>query len=298
VIEPTPAAVLPLNTLALDRSAERRRDPSFLAQARRDRESRLLVVVDGGSVPIDAAGGLAWRSLDPGTDGREVIFLGLDENERALFALDGGGADPLADGYVLLREVAMSLPDLDAAAALQAVAIVGWHRGHRFCPGCGASTVFRDAGHGRRCPACSTSHFPRTDPAVIMLVQDGESAVLGRRAGAPEGRWSTLAGYVEPGESIEAAVAREVFEEVGLEVQAVRYLGSQPWPFPASLMLAFEADAAHGALRINAEHQEARWFTRPDLGDAIRTGRVSTPGPISAGGFLIRRWLNAGPAAP
>lgn len=131
-----------------------------------------------------------------------------------------------------------------------------------------------------------------------MLVQDGGSAVLGRRAGAPDGRWSTLAGYVEPGESIEAAVAREVFEEVGLEVQAVRYLGSQPWPFPASLMLAFEADAAYGALRINAEHQEARWFTRSDLGEAIRTGRVSTPGPISAGGFLIRRWLDAGPAAP
>jgi NAD+ diphosphatase len=124
-----------------------------------------------------------------------------------------------------------------------------------------------------------------------MLVTDGERCVLGRRAGAPQGRWSTLAGFVEPGESLESAVAREVFEEVGLVVHSTRYRGSQPWPFPASLMVAFEADAEYGPLTLNDEHHDVRWFTRAEVASAIATGEMTVPGPISAGSFLIRTWL-------
>jgi NAD+ diphosphatase len=128
---------------------------------------------------------------------------------------------------------------------------------------------------------------------VIMLVTDGERCVLGRRTGAPQGRWSTLAGFVEAGESLEAAVAREVHEEVGLTVQSTRYRGSQPWPFPASLMVAFEADAIHAPLTINGEHLDVRWFTRDEIATSLATGEMTVPGPISAGGFLIRSWLGA-----
>jgi NAD+ diphosphatase len=124
-----------------------------------------------------------------------------------------------------------------------------------------------------------------------MLVTDGERCVLGRRAGAPASRWSTLAGFVEPGESLESAVAREVLEEVGLVVHATRYRGSQPWPFPASLMVAFEADATYGPLSINDEHHDVRWFTRDEVASAIAAGEMTVPGPISAGSFLIRSWL-------
>jgi NAD+ diphosphatase len=283
--------ILPFKETAFDRAAHRRRDEAWLAQARADPTSRVLVVEDGVRVPVEHDGALAWLPLDVAHIDESLIFLGLDEKECALFAVDGGEVGPAGMRYANLREVGVSLGDEDAGAALEAVALMAWHRRHPHCAVCGAKTVAVDAGHLRRCPECSAQHFPRMDPAVIMLVSDGEFCVLGRRPGSPEGRWSTLAGYVEPGESPEVAVAREVFEEVGLHVSAVRYRGSQPWPFPSSLMLAFEADAERAPLTINEEHQEVRWFGREELGAGIAAGTIATPGPISAGGFLIRSWL-------
>jgi len=283
--------ILPFSTVSLDRASERRRDEGWLRQAREDPTSLVLVLQEGVQVPVQLDGGLAWMPLEAAAeDDPELIFLGLDEKERALFAWDAAAA-PAGVAYANLREVGVALPETDAAAALEAVAIAAWHRRHRHCAACGALTVPEDAGHLRRCPECGAGHFPRLDPAVIMLVSDGESCVLGRRAGAPANRWSTLAGYVEPGESPEAAVAREVYEEVGLEIGAVRYRGSQPWPFPSSLMLAFDADAEQAPLRINDEHQEVRWFARAELAAGIAEGSIATPGAISAGGYLIRSWL-------
>ena len=282
--------ILPFSATSLDRASERRQDEEWLSAARADPTSRLLVLQEGVEVPVHVDGSLAWLPLDVAGEDGQLIFLGVDEKERALFAWDAT-AVPDSLSYANLREVGVTLPELDAAAALEAVAIAAWHRRHLHCAVCGVPTNPENAGHTRRCPACGAAHFPRLDPAVIMLVSDGESCVLGRRANAPANRWSTLAGYVEPGESPEAAVAREVYEEVGLRVGAVRYRGSQPWPFPASLMLAFDADAERAPLRINDEHQEVRWFGRAELAAGIADGSIATPGAISAGGYLIRSWL-------
>jgi NAD+ diphosphatase len=293
---------LPFATLPLDRAAPRRRDQPFLDQARTATDARLLLVADHTRIPIGPDGALGWRSLVDAGDAGSTIFLGVDEQRRPLFSREAR-PDEMDEGFVQLRDVGARLADHDAAAAVQAVAVAAWHRRSAHCPLCGGHTAIEDAGHRRRCVDCGTGQFPRTDPAVIMLVTDGERCVLGRRAGAPAGRWSTLAGFVEAGESLEAAVAREVYEEVGLTIGATRYCGSQPWPFPASLMVAFEADAAYAPLVINDEHQDVRWWTRDEIASSITAGEMTVPPAISAGGFLIRRWLGPahdpfGPAGP
>jgi NAD+ diphosphatase len=284
---------LPFASSPLDRSAEHRRDRAFLAQARSDSAALLLLVAEQTRVPVRPDGNLGWRSLLGAGDAESAVFLGVDEEKRPLFSRDAR-QDEIDDGFAQLRDVGATFSQHEAAAAVQAVAISAWHRRALHCPSCGGATVVEDAGHRRRCTQCGTGHFPRSDPAVIMLVTDGQRCVLGRRAGAPRGRWSTLAGFVEVGESLESAVAREVYEEVGLTVHSTRYRGSQPWPFPASLMLAFEADATYGPLTINDEHLEVRWFTRDEVERSLASGEMTVPGAISAGGFLIRSWLGPG----
>lgn len=284
--------VVPWCTASIDRATERRKDTAWLEEAAADRDSRLLLVGDGGQLPINGTGGLAWRSVAEAAPARGLIFLGVDGSGRALFALETGdrlSTTPLAP----FRQVGAELDLPEAAVALEAVALTEWHRRHPHCARCGAPTEPAEGGHRRMCPSCGASHFPRMDPAVIMLVTDGNRCVLARRVNAPEGRWSTLAGYVEPGESLEAAVAREVYEEVSLAVHTVRYRGSQPWPFPSSLMLAFEADAEADGLSVDGkEIGEARWFTRAELSEGIETGAIAIPGPIAASNFLIRTWLD------
>ncbi|MBO0748049.1 MAG: NAD(+) diphosphatase, partial [Acidimicrobiaceae bacterium] len=275
----------------LDRFGERRKDASFLEAARADPGARLLLVGEA-RVPVDGSGRLAWRPLTErdGSVAETLVFLGVDERDRPLFSRDAA-EDEVGEDFAALREVGPALPPEDAAAALQALGLSAWHRRSPYCAACGGETRVEDAGHRRRCLHCGTGHFPRTDPAVIMLVTDGDRCVLGRRVGAPQSRWSTLAGFVEAGESLEAALAREVYEEVGLTVTRTHYRGSQPWPFPASLMVAFEAEAPFAPLSLNYEHQDVRWFFRDDVADAIATGEMAVPPPISAGGFLIRSWL-------
>jgi NAD+ diphosphatase len=282
-------------SVGIPRWSERREDPEWVRKALTDPGARILPLGPDLEVPIhdDALG---WIPVPSDLDPSAAIFLGeIDATPR--FALDtvGSSGEPLdLAQFGLPTPPRAAVADLDppeASALLQAIGVAGWHRRHRFCARCGAASVPESAGHLRRCVSCGTGHFPRTDPAVIMLVVSGEECVLGQRRGAPGGRWSTLAGYVEPGESLEAAVAREVYEEVGLVVDTVEYVGSQPWPFPASLMVAFEATAPRGALAINEEHSAVRWFSRDDLRRDLASGAIDVPGVISAGGYLIRRWI-------
>jgi NAD+ diphosphatase len=196
------------------------------------------------------------------------------------------------DAWSGLREVGADLGDLDAGLLVQAIGILEWHERNRFSPLSGAATIIERAGWSQRDPSTGAEIFPRTDPAVIMLVHDGaDRVVLGRQAVWPPGRFSILAGFVEPGESAEAAVAREVAEEVGLRVTDIRYVGSQPWPFPQSLMLGFVARAEGGDTLVPdpTEIEEARWFTRDEL---IRgAGPAVLPPPVSIARHILDRWV-------
>ncbi|HVB05177.1 MAG TPA: NAD(+) diphosphatase [Acidimicrobiales bacterium] len=287
---------LPFSGHTLDRAGERRKDEAFLATAAAAPQGRVLWLRDGATIPVDGDGALVWAPSAPALEaGHTLTFLGVNAAGGALFAASVTDAEEALtdDGpsYAAMREVGPSLAAADGEAAVEALALYTWHERHPFCPRCGGATHPTEGGHVRRCASCASDHFPRSDPAVIMLVSDGERCVLGRRIGAAEGRWSTLAGFVDAGESPEAAVAREVEEEVGLRVSAVRYRGSQPWPFPSSLMLAYEATAAYAPLVGNDEHHEVRWFTREEVASGM-TGRTMTlPGPVSAGHALIRSWL-------
>jgi NAD+ diphosphatase len=196
------------------------------------------------------------------------------------------------DTWSGLREVGADLEDLDAGLLVQAIGILEWHERNRFSPLTGTATTIERAGWSQRDPSTGTEIFPRTDPAVIMLVHDGaDRVVLGRQAVWPPGRFSILAGFVEPGESAEAAVAREVAEEVGLRVTDIQYVGSQPWPFPQSLMLGFVARAEGGDTLVldPTEIEEARWFTREEL---IRgAGPAALPPPVSIARHILDRWV-------
>ncbi|WP_051515765.1 NAD(+) diphosphatase [Candidatus Blastococcus massiliensis] len=196
------------------------------------------------------------------------------------------------DRWAGLRDLATELGDLDAGLLVQAVGIMEWHERNRFSPLTGAATVIERAGWVQRDPTTGTDLFPRVDPAVIMLVHDGDGrVVLGRQAVWPPGRFSILAGFVEPGESAEAAVVREVAEEVGLQVTDVRYVGSQPWPFPQSLMLGFvaRAESAGDLILDPSEIEEARWFSREQL--RAGEGLSALPPAVSIARNIIDRWL-------
>jgi NAD+ diphosphatase len=204
---------------------------------------------------------------------------------------------PPETGFEDLRLTGAALPEDEAGLLAYARAMVFWRRRHRHCGTCGAATTSESAGHVMRCgnPDCGAEHFPRLDPAVIVLVSDGERALLGRQASWPAGRYSTIAGFVEPGESLEDAVAREVLEETGVVVDEVSYHSSQPWPFPSSLMLGFTALAPAAApIRTDDELEDARWFTREE----IATGVPGLPPPQSVSYRLIEDWFDAGAAVP
>ncbi|MFZ0160035.1 MAG: NAD(+) diphosphatase, partial [Kineosporiaceae bacterium] len=187
------------------------------------------------------------------------------------------------------------LDDTGAGILTAAVALAHWHRTHPRCSRCGEPTVAVQAGWARSCPACRAEHYPRTDPAVIMsIVDDAGRILLGRQAVWPEKRFSTLAGFVEPGESLEAAVRREVFEESGVRVGEVSYRGSQPWPFPSSLMLAFRGRATTTATTVDGvELAQARWWSREELALDVATGELLLPPPVSIARRLIEDWFGS-----
>src|SRR5918999_3898501 len=248
----------------LDRAPLERRRHDWLAARRSDPAARSLVLSERGLWIED--GHLVL--VPPNGDS---VFLGLS-GERPLFAQEAADAEPGRGRPAGLREAATELPVEEAALAAYAGSLLAWHRRHRFCANCGHPTEHADGGHERHCERCDAHHFPRTDPVVIVRVVDGERLLLDRQASWPERRFSVLAGFVEPGETLEEAVRREVREESGVEVGDVGYVASQPWPFPSSLMIGFHAVAAPGAAEprpLDGELAEVRWFGRAELEAAV-----------------------------
>lgn len=283
----------------VERAAEHRLDEAWLAAAWSHPTTRVFVVSGGQVLVEDTPDGGTELVMMPSFEAPESevhrYFLGVDEEGVRYFALQKDSLPGRLDDVARpagLREVGALLSDRDAGLMVHAVALENWQRMHRFCSRCGERTVVAAAGHIRRCPACGAEHYPRTDPAVIMLVTDTEDrALLGRQVHWPEGRFSTLAGFVEPGESLEQAVVREVAEEAGVTVGEVSYVASQPWPFPSSLMLGFMARATSAEITVDGEElHEARWFSREEYRKAMETGEVLPPYGISIAARLIERW--------
>jgi NAD+ diphosphatase len=289
----------------LDRAEARRRDAAWLRERLADDATRVLPLWRlAPLVHASEAPRLAWATpalLDGREAAPEPVFLGIADGV-AHFAADlSDCAEPLVEfgfegaaHFPELRAVAGLLPPGDAAIAAQARHLLDWHARHGFCPGCGERTRPKDGGWSRRCGACSSEHFPRTDPVVIMLVLDGERCLLGRQPAWPRPFFSALAGFVEGGETLEEAVRREVSEEAGVEVTEVRYLASQPWPFPASLMLGCTARAVSREITVDrSELEEAAWFTREEVRAALAvpTPRLALPPPMAIAHHLIRRWV-------
>ncbi|SFD24943.1 NAD(+) diphosphatase [Tropicimonas isoalkanivorans] len=304
----------------LDRSAALRADAAELERMLHDPTTRLLPIWRSKPM-VRGDGVLSLASVPRGSNllasrKEAPIFLGRSE-ESAWFALDVSGWEPdgqdvstvgaFADHseqthpefpedhrFADLKMVMTRLAPRDAELAATARGLLAWHGAHRFCARCGAESLPAQAGWQRNCPACGAFHFPRTDPVVIMLVTCGNSVLLGRSPGWPDGMYSLLAGFIEPGETVEAAVRREVFEETGVAVGDVTYLASQPWPFPASLMIGCKASALSAEIRLDPEEiEDARWISREEV-LAIFAGRHpeirgAREGAIAH--FLLSHWL-------
>ncbi len=275
----------------LDRAAHLRDDAEGLRELQ---SSRAVLVGSEQEVALSAEGSLALTPAAELPSDAKLTFLGLDPT-GAVFAYDASGGGPAAGPFASLRSLMAEFDPGDAALAAYAVGMVGWHRVNRYCGRSGHATEVEQAGHRRRCPGCGLLQFPRTDPAVTMLVQSRDRCLLSRRHGAPEHRWSALAGFIEPGETPEEAVVREAGEETGIDVAAVEYVTSQPWPFPAALMIGFWAfadpDDAGAPEPQPSELVEARWWARAELVEALRNERIAIPPPGTIGNFLISTWL-------
>jgi len=294
--------------MALDRAATLRADPAWVQGLLGDPASMAVFASRDGVLVGDGADrtALIRRSLralaSTGVVIAEPVLLGI-EQDHALFAVDldalarASRAVLLQGGQVVaLRTAGAMLPLAEGGLAAYLTALVNWHRGHRFCPNCGTATAIAEAGYSRRCPSCGTVHFPRTDPVVIMLVEGGGRLLLGRHANWPPLRYSVLAGYVAPGETLEEAVAREVREESGVEVRDQRYVASQPWPFPSSLMVGFEARSDGGEPSAqDGELEDVRWFNLDATRAAVRgqNSELELPPGVSIARLLIERWVAA-----
>lgn len=310
----------------LDRAAHLRSDAEFQASA---------LATGGSIVPLWRGKPLLEGDLEAFNDLRLAfrnpdhpvlakateapVFLGLSDDGTALFAIDmsdwvppdvdedqvGAFLDQSVQrhpaegsdgaGFAELRRVMTGLEPRDAELAATARGILTWHRTHRFCARCGAKTEMAEAGWQRICPVCGGRHFPRTNPVVIMLITDGERVLVGRSPGWPDRMYSLLAGFIEPGETIEGAVRREVFEEAGIRVGKVGYLSSQPWPYPASLMLGCWGLAESTEITVDPQElEDARWVSRSDMLD-VHAGRHPEIAPARKGAiaqFLIEHWLS------
>ncbi|HWE05333.1 MAG TPA: NAD(+) diphosphatase [Rhizomicrobium sp.] len=300
--------MMPFTGNRLDRASDRRVDAAWIAAKRADPSTfihplwKLQPFVTGSDEgPLDAVYFRPGRCETLAAQDAPCVFLGLD-GERAMFALDISAAPdperngPLADlgRFRDLRSAASLLPLNDVAILGQAKALIDWHQRHGFCPRCGAATMLMDGGYRRFCASCTAEHFPRTDPVVIMLALDGERCLVGRGRQFPPGMFSALAGFVEPGETIEEAVRRELFEETGIRTGAVTYHATQPWPFPSSLMIGCFAEALSRDIRVDeSELAEARWLDRADVRALLAGGHVEgvrIPPPIAIAHHLLKAW--------
>lgn len=298
---------------SLDRAATRREDSEWIESAIVHEQGQLIAVWRDRN-PIDLSRQAQPRAvrhpLRLREQADELVFLGL-EGDSPLFAADYSHLEADAvqrlfeSEFFDLRRHGPLLDDRDAALLAYARGMLYWHRNHRFCGRCGSPTLSRKGGHSRTCsnPRCGHASFPRTDPAVIVLVEHPQDdggpprCLLGRTPRFPSGVYSTLAGFVEPGESLEQTVRREVFEESGVQVGSVRYLASQPWPFPSSLMLGFHATATSSAIhRYDEELEDARWFGVEELDRAGEWGEQSAlclPRRDSIARYLIQTWIDS-----
>jgi NAD+ diphosphatase len=289
--------------VTLDRQSERRGDAAWIEELFRASESRVIPVWRSRNLIRENAPEAVFLStgeLEAGP--ASVLFLGLHE-DRPYFAVDLSHLEEPAaiqfagdrGKFIDLRAVGAMMDRQHGGLLAYARGLVHWHSRHLFCGVCGARTEVAEAGHTRRCtnPACATDHFPRTDPAVIMLVTHGDKCLLARNRRFPLPMYSTLAGFVEPGESLEEAVAREVFEESRIRVTDVQYQSSQPWPFPSSIMLGFRAKALNTDIQIDGtELMDAGWFTRADLRASHDPEKFRVPRGDSIARRLIDEWLD------
>jgi NAD+ diphosphatase len=296
----------------IERVAERRLDTAWLDARMNDAATRayviggeLIVLKQGNGVHDPAFTPEEARSLAPNN---EIVFLGLmDGAARFGIGITQASAEELKarnDLFVIdLRSIAIQglvtqnhLPPLAEAKAM-----LHWHARHRFCSNCGAATNLVDAGWKRACPACKAEHFPRTDPVVIMLAVRGDRGLLGRSGRFAASMWSCLAGFVEPGESVEDAVRRETLEEAGINCGRVKYLFTQPWPFPMSLMIGCLAEALNDDIRMDAtELVDCRWFTRDECAAMLmrkHPDKLTTPPPVAIAHHIIREWVENDGAA-
>ena len=285
---------------AVDRATEHRDDPAWLAAAWAGPRTRVLVVHAGKALVRFSEGHADLVFVSPPEAPAGVRFLlGIDAGGVAYFGVDAQiDSVPGVPGVpgvrpASLRQVGSLLGDRDAGLLTHAVALANWHDTHTHCPICGTPTTVNPGGHSTTCPKDGTEHFPRTDPAVIMLVTDpADRCLLAHNKAWPDGRVSILAGFVDPGESAEHAVAREVSEEAGITVGRVTYLGSQPWPMPRSLMLGFHA-YAEGAQDIHVDAEEigeAHWYSREQLLECLRARELALPPPVSIARQIIEAW--------
>ena len=290
---------------AHDRVAVRRADDAWLEERWADPETRVLVVAGTRVRPVDGA--VDWVSPADAPEGLRVL-LG-EQDGRAWFAViapaEGASIDA---GWYPLRGLLPHLADQGLTGAplvFHALGLAEWLFATRFCPRCGGALEVRKAGHELMCTDCGKPQFPRTDPAVIMIVASGEPGsedercLLGRQAVWPEGRFSTLAGFCEPGETLEDAVRREVFEETGIAVGEVEYFGNQPWPLPASLMLGFIGRATSEDITVDQDEiEDARWFTRAEMKAGAESGELVLPGGVSISRSLVEHWYGGPLARP
>ncbi|WP_298216339.1 NAD(+) diphosphatase [Acidocella sp.] len=284
--------------MALDRAAYLRDDPAWQARAAEDGRSLYVVLHEGRALVEETPAGLRAALLPPFGEAPD-LFLGRVEG-RPVFAVDFTGRDlPAAlegGDYRGLRSLMTRLPATHTALLLTALGMFNWRATHKFCPLCAGALTPRKAGWMAQCEQCGKEHFPRTDAAVIMLITRGEKALLGQSANFParQNMYSTLAGFVEPGENLEDAVRREVMEETGVRVGAVTYHASQPWPFPASLMLGFHGEGLSEEIVLeDNEILDARWFSREDVRNREALG-FSIPPEESIARRLIEAWLRQG----
>jgi NAD+ diphosphatase len=275
----------------IDRADHLRLQPEQIAALALRPDARLLHL-DGLDPVLDEGDRLVWSALSDLPHGAELIFLGLDGDRPSFAPLI---RQPVGQrGWSVFRVLNVMRGE-DAALWGTARSLIEWHNRHSFCSACGSPSVVFRAGWGRKCPACAAEHFPRVDPVVIMLAEHRGRVLLGRQPQYPAGRYSALAGFVEPGESLEEAVQRELREEAGIDTSNVRYLASQPWPFPGSLMIACLADAASDALTIDTtELEDAFWAERDEVAAALRGepgARFLAPPHYAIAHTLLQRWL-------
>lgn len=289
---------LPLARFDTDRAAAMRADENWLERVWRADNTRVLVLNEG-NVPVTDDVSLIWvkpEAIELGMDviAKCAVLLGVDA-DHSYVALVNDYATIEAISWVSLRGIGAQLSARDVGLAIAAVAINSWHSSHSYCPRCGNPTELSQAGWARRCHHDNSDHYPRTEPAMIAAVNDADDRILlGRRNEWPEGWFSTLAGFVEAGESVEACVIREIFEEAGIRVapDSLRYLGSQPWPFPASLMLGYRATAISTDIeREEAEMAEVRWYSRDEFVSECESEKLRLPNNSTIAFHLIQHWF-------